>query len=740
MQSRLTLWLFLAGTNTDSVLLDTSKNGSAAVLASHKAPTTTNVTLSVRETLKALLGNSPVDRGKISAIAIGTTHFINAILERDAARLEKVAVLRLASYNFSAGTPPFVDWPKDLKNIIHGHSALIPGGCNIDGKLIADIDNDRVREQARIIKVKGLRNIVIVGIGSPVDHYHHQEQRVRSILQACFETSQQEVNIVCSRDVAGMGLLARENAAILNASISSFARRTIHSFRIAMKHVGLLCPLYLTSNTGHLLPSSEASQFPIRIFSSGATNSIRGAAFLAGSHIEQTGSVVVDIGGTSTDAGFLLSNGYPRLAKSYSDVAGVKVNLEIPSVESIALGGGSILHFGSDETQISIGPQSVGHDITEKALCFGGTTTTATDVVVASGSFFLGTQTVHLSDKIIHGAKARIKKMLEAVIDRSKLSPDPCTVILVGGGSILCPERLSGVSKIIVPEHAGVANAIGAAMAQISASSELIWEGPDVQAGINRVQEQAIERAVKKGGTGANITILNVESAGVPYIQDQTAIKVEVAMPADHARLQQEMHVAAEPGLDDVEEELFEESKKHEVLESNDMLDTVDLQTYRPRVTKDGLWYLSETDVRFLEIGCYILGSGGGGSPYAGALVLRQLLSEGETVTISSCDDLKEDDVIPSVAGVGTPAVGNERPGGDGVIHALNLMAEHLKVKFTHLLACEIGGGNGLTPLLCGSSRNYNIPTVDGDLMGTSTEAVARTKLTTRCRKSLPSI
>ncbi|OCT48018.1 hydantoinase [Cladophialophora carrionii] len=708
----------VGGTNTDAVLLDTSKNGSEAVLASYKAPTTANVTLSVRETLKVLLATSPVDRANVSAIAIGTTHFINAILERDAARLEKVAILRLASYNFSASTPPCVDWPQDLKNIIHGYSALIPGGCNIDGQLIADIDDDRVREQADIIKAKGLKNVVVVGIGSPVDHHHHQEQRVRNILQESFESSQHKVNIVCSRDVAGMGLLARENAAILNASIMSFAQRTIRSLQIALKHVGLQCPLYLTSNTGHLLPLSEASRFPIKIFSSGATNSIRGAAFLVGSNIEQAGIVVVDIGGTSTDAGLLLKNGYPRLARSYSDVAGIKVNMEIPSVESIALGGGSILHFASDESQISIGPQSVGHDIAEKALCFGGTTTTATDVVVASGSVSLGKQTVNLSDKVIHGAKARIKKMLEAVIDRSKLSPDPCTVILVGGGAILCPERLSGVSKIIVPEHAGVANAIGAAMAQISASSELIWEGSDVQVGIDRVKVEAVERAIKKGGTGANITVLNVESAGVPYTQGQTAIKVEVAMPADHARLRQETHMCSEDDLEDVEEGLFEETKRHELPRSDEIPGTVDLQNYRPRVTKDGLWYLSETDIRFLEIGCYILGSGGGGSPYAGALVLRQLLSEGETVTIVSCDDLKEEDVIPSVAGIGTPAVGNEKPGGDGVIHALDLMAEHLKVRFTHLLACEIGGGNGLTPLLCGSSRYYNIPTVDGDLMG----------------------
>ncbi|KIX05403.1 uncharacterized protein Z518_06275 [Rhinocladiella mackenziei CBS 650.93] len=703
----------VGGTNTDSVLLDISKTGTDAVISSHKAATTSNVTLSVKETLKVLLGKSPVDRKNVSAIAIGTTHFINAIIERDSSRVEKVAVLRLASYNFSAGTPPFADWPAALKKIVHGHSAIIPGGCNIDGKLIADIDEDSVREQAEIIKAQGLKNIVIVGIGSPTDDHYHQEERVRDLLRESF----QDANIVCSRDVAGSGLLARENASILNASILNFARRAIRSFMTAMSQVGLQCPLYLTSNSGHLLPFSEAMQFPIQIFSSGATNSIRGAAFLVGSEIGQTGCVVVDIGGTTTDVGYLLKNGYPRLAKSYTDLAGVKINLEMPSVESVGLGGGSILHDGK---QVLVGPDSVGHDLLTRALCFGGTEATATDVVVASGDASLGTEKVELSESIISQAKTRMRKTLEACIDRSKLSPDPCTIILVGGGSILCPPELHGVEKIILPEHAGVANAIGAAMAKISGSAELIIKGSDIRGGIAKVKAQAIENAVLKGGDTTSITTLNEEIVGVPYTQDQTKIKIEVALPANHGKVFREMLQLNNTTAADADPEMFEETKKHEVETDGEAAvnEGVDLRNYRPHVTQEGLWILSEIDIRFLAIGCYILGTGGGGSPYAAYLHLCQLLSGGETVTIMSCEDLKDDDQMPSVAGVGTPAVGIERPGGDGVIHALNMMSEELNVKFTQMLAVEIGGGNGLAPLICGCSKYYHLPTVDGDLMG----------------------
>ncbi|OHW99935.1 hydantoinase [Colletotrichum incanum] len=704
----------VGGTNTDSVLLDVSKSSTDAVVASHKAPTTSNVTLSVQATLKALLDKSTVDPAHITALAIGTTHFLNAIIERDTSRVEKIAVLRLASHNFSTGTPPFADWPSALKRIINGHSAIIPGGCNIDGTIIGPIDEEAVREQAKQIKTKGLKNVAVIGIGCNTDNDYHQEDEVEKILRGELG---EDVNIVLSHNIAGPGLLARENATILNASILNFAQRTIRAFIGAMRRIGLRCPLYLTSNAGHLLPFSEAMQAPIRIFSSGATNSIRGAAFLARDSIDKSGSIVVDIGGTTSDVGYLLSNGYPRLSKSYTALAGVKVNLEMPSVESIGLGGGSIIHKGEDGS-VAVGPDSVGHDLVTKALCFGGGVTTATDVVVASGAN-VGNTAVSLPTEVVEKGKAQIRKMLEAVIDRAKLSPEPCTVILVGGGSILCPTELSGVSQVVVPEHAGVANAIGASIARIYGSAETIIHGSDIQSGIAEVKARAIRNAVVKGGDESSVTVLHEEVAGVPYVQNQTSIRVEVALPADHKRVYSEMIKTAAPDQL-VDEEMFEETKKHDSPASEDLSEdeVVDLKSYKPMVDSNGLWSLSKTDLRFLSIGCYILGCGGGGSPYAPYLQLKQLLTEGESMKIVRIEDLKDDEMMPPVASVGTPAVSIERPGGDGVWHAMQEMEKEMKTRFEKLIATEIGGANGVATLIWGSSRYYDIPTVDGDMMG----------------------
>ncbi|KAK2746156.1 hypothetical protein FQN55_005785 [Onygenales sp. PD_40] len=706
----------VGGTNTDAVLLNTTSPGAEAIIAWNKSPTASNVTLGVRKTLQDLLHKAPNNENNIAAVTIGTTHFLNAILEHDASRLEKVAVIRLASYNFSSQTPSFIDWPPALRHLVKGHAAIVPGGCNIDGTRIADIDPASIAEQADLIRAKNLKNVVIAGIGSPMDTQYRQESRVRDLLTKKLGG---DVNIVCSHEIAGSGLLARENAAILNASIVNFARRTIRGFTQAMSQLGLKCPLYLTANTGHLLSFAEAIQFPIRIFSSGAANSIRGAAYLAGNSLGKDGAVVVDIGGTTTDVGFLLRNGYPRLASSYTDIAGIKVNLEVLQVESIGLGGGSLVQASKDGKNILVGPESVGHEITTQALCFGGNVPTATDVAVLSGAV-IGITKPTLPRETAEKANARIRVMLESMIDRVKTSSEPCTVILVGGGAVLCPNNLEGVEKTVIPEFAGVANAIGAAIAQIGGKAEIMTDSASIEKVKAEVKAAALADAESRGGDVSGAVITKEEIVGVPYINDVKQILVEVACPANHARFYSSF-AKVEAELPPPEESSgYEETKAFDnELGSNDVEEQrIDILTYRPAVDESGKWLLSKLDLHFLSIGCYILGCGGGGSPYSTYLEVTNLVEEGETITIIDTQSLDANSTLVPVAGVGSPAVADERPGGDAVLHSLQTMEKEINKKYDTLMAVEIGGCNGLQPLIWSSSKYYNIPCVDGDLMG----------------------
>ena len=56
-----------------------------------------------------------------------------------------------------------------------------------------------------------------------------------------------------SPKVAHLGLLERENAAILNEALKPLSGLTISAFQDALKSLKLSCPLYLTQNDGTLI-------------------------------------------------------------------------------------------------------------------------------------------------------------------------------------------------------------------------------------------------------------------------------------------------------------------------------------------------------------------------------------------------------------------------------------------------------------------------------------------------------
>lgn len=105
------------------------------------------------------------------------------------------------------------------------------------------------------------------------------------------------------------GLLERENATILNAALLAYAAKTVAGFQSSTHALQLTCPLFLTSNDGTLMTCAQAEKYPIKTFSSGPTNSMRGASFLAnlaaGGQARKETALVIDVGGTTVRARFV---------------------------------------------------------------------------------------------------------------------------------------------------------------------------------------------------------------------------------------------------------------------------------------------------------------------------------------------------------------------------------------------------------------------------------------------------
>lgn len=251
---------------------------------------------------------------------------------------------------------------------------------------------------------------------------------------------------------------------------------------------------------------------------------MRGAAFLSG----VADAIVVDIGGTTSDVGSL-HKGFPRQATVAVEVGGVRTNFRMPDVFSIGLGGGS--HVVETEAGIKVSPTSVGYRIITEALIFGGSTLTTSDVVVASGREKLGdpAKVAHLSPDLIARTQARIMAMLEDCVERSRLSPNPCPVIVVGGGSILVDGPIGGL-EVIKPNHFAVANAVGAAIAQVSGEVDRVYALAEIgrEEALNDAKSRATEAAVAAGALRSSVEIVDVEDVPLAYLPgNATRVRVK---------------------------------------------------------------------------------------------------------------------------------------------------------------------------------------------------------------------
>jgi uncharacterized protein len=122
-------------------------------------------------------------------------------------------------------------------------------------------------------------------------------------------------------------------------------------------------------------------------------------------------------------------------------------------------------------------------------------------------------------------------------------------------------------------------------------------------------------------------------------------------------------------------------------------------------------------DIEALAVGAWILGTGGGGSPYLGLLNMRRLYAEGHKVELISPFDLDDEDWVAIVSNMGAPLVGQERLADSrNIARAVTMQQEYHGWKFRAVMSLEIGGNNSIQPLM--AAAHLGLPVVDADTMG----------------------
>ncbi|MGC9324242.1 MAG: hydantoinase/oxoprolinase family protein [Desulfomonilia bacterium] len=460
------LGIDIGGTHTDAVCVDHS-----GIRASAKAITGDDLITSIAGVIRQLDVSYP----DVSRVVLSTTLSTNAIIEKKYAPTGMIV---------SAG--PGID-PRHY--FINGDFHLVKGAIDHRGREYIPLDRKEVIDVASTLKGKGIRGVGVVSKFSVRNSSH--EAVISSLIEKDFQ--------YISLGHAMSGNLAfprRIYTTYFNAAVMPVQERFMGSVRTALAELGIHAPLLFLKADGGTYSSAAADRLPVETILSGPAASIMGAVALCSKRDATT--LVLDVGGTTTDIGVLVG-GVPILEPHGVDIGGLKTLVRGLKVVSVGAGGDSAVCL--DDGSIRVGPNREG-----PPLCMGGPVPTPMDAFSVLGEFGTGSpenarrSIQALSDALGRGSEdvardiissmvGNIRTASDAFLDEinshpvytiyEMLHPDvvkPSQVILIGGpASLLKPyiEEAFGL-PCMVPEHAMVANALGAALAKTTAQLTLL--------------------------------------------------------------------------------------------------------------------------------------------------------------------------------------------------------------------------------------------------------------------------
>ncbi len=502
----------IGGTNTDAVIIDSNKK----IIAFYKTPTTFPLSDGLQTALQKVCSQAKITPQHVQRILIGTTQATNALLQNS--DLLKVGIIRLAT-DCTHALPPFCTWPNNLASSINAGFAIVAGGYECDGQEITPINPHEIEQEVQKLIQNGMQSLAIVGVFSPLN----PAQELQTEL-LCKKILGDNFPISCSHTIGGINFLERENATIINSALKQCMKQGFQSFQRIATDLGFQCDIKITQNNGTIISLHDAITYPVLTISSGPTNSFIGALHLTG----LSDAIIVDIGGTSTDVGIAL-HGFTRRSLCSSSIAGIPLNFAMPDVISVPIGGGSYIQ--EKDNVISIGPKSCAKNLLKESLIFGGTHMTLTDVAVSKGLIDIP-QAIHPAPNIPASTASRVieiveKKILQLcaqIAGKHKNLP----IVLIGGGAKLF-SKSALAQKVLIPELAPIANALGAALAQVSGTIDTIVALQNREETLHDLTQQAKQHAIQAGANPSALQIVELQIIPYHYTTNNlTRIKITV--------------------------------------------------------------------------------------------------------------------------------------------------------------------------------------------------------------------
>ena len=436
----------------------------------------------VRDALTAL----GVPASDVQHIAHGTTVATNTLLERTGARVVLCAtegatdLLELRRQERAALYDLTRHHPQPL--VPHDRILAVPERVEPQG-ITRPLDAAAVRRVAQQA-VERTPDVMAVSL-----LHSYQDGRHERALGAALRSLITGVDVVLSSEVLPEIREYERTAttvaeAYLRPSVGTYLRRVADD----LVQAGYPAPAVMTS-AGGMRAAADAAQSAASLALSGPAGGILGAAAVA----REAGikdALTIDIGGTSADAGLVL--GGEPLSEPGGAIAGVPIALPRVLVETVSAGGGSIAWVDPGGA-LRVGPRSAGANPGPAAFGRGGTHPTVTDAHIVlghidptrmSGGVSLDTSAAQravdalaqrlsapadrVARAIVAAVDAAMARALRRVSVERGVDPRRCALVAFGGGGPLHACALAaqlGMTRILVPPHAGVLSALGLAIA-----------------------------------------------------------------------------------------------------------------------------------------------------------------------------------------------------------------------------------------------------------------------------------
>lgn len=457
--------LDVGGTYTDAVLIDRRK-----ILKKVKIATDPNDLLaSLLSALEYLINAS--GKREITRIVLSTTLITNLIATK---QIEPVALVLIPGpglnpVSYSFGIPA---------------TFVLSGAIDYRGREIEPLNEREIEECLETIKAQDLKRIAIVGKFSQRNNTHERT------IADCFARYIPDLQIAMGHQISGrLNFPRRVVTSLLALATQDKYREFFFQVQKVLEKQGIKAPIYILKADGGTLPLQQSLTKPVETIFSGPAASTLGV--LALTPLKQT-SVVLDIGGTTTDLALILS-GRPLLASRGARINSHLTHIRAFATKSVALGGDSVIQTHGNFLEIL--PKKEG-----PAYCLGGSEPTPTDAMRVAGLTTIGDQKraheamARLGEQLNLPVKQTAELVLEVMIQRiaeeiqemflaweeepayriwellQERKVRPQNVVGIGGSA---PALLSLLGKkmgcqAIIPPHAEVANAIGAALAKVT--------------------------------------------------------------------------------------------------------------------------------------------------------------------------------------------------------------------------------------------------------------------------------